>query len=82
MEINPVAGIRAVPAVRSLKNDPRLFTILDIDNTIGPQQDTFSHNEGKMTGGQDDETSEQELSEEASKESQANDSGSTFNLFA
>jgi hypothetical protein len=82
MEISPIAGIRAVIEVKSPKNDPQLFTVFDIENAIGPQHDTFSHNEGKMTGRQDDETTEQESSAEPSIETQATDSGSSVDLFA
>jgi hypothetical protein len=82
MEINPIAGVRAVAEVKSPKNDPQLFTVFDIENAIGPQHDALSHNEGKMTGGQDDETAEQESPAEPSLKSQGKDSGSTINLFA
>jgi hypothetical protein len=82
MEINPIAGVRAVAAVKSPKNDPQLFAVFDIENAIGPQQDSFSHSKGKMTGGQDDETTEQEFTAVPSKENRATDSDSTVNLFA
>jgi hypothetical protein len=82
MEINPIAEIRVVAAVRSPKKDLQLFTVFDIENAIGPQQDSFSHNEGRMTGGQDDETAEQDSPEEPSKETEVSDSSPTVNLFA
>jgi hypothetical protein len=79
MEINPIAGMRAVAAVKSPKKDPQLFRVFDIENVIGSQQDSFSHNQGKMSGGQDDVTAEQESPE---KQTQTADSGSTVSFFA
>ena len=83
MEINPIAGIRAAPAVKSPKNDLQLSAVFDIENAFAPQQDTFAQNEGKMTGGQDDESVEQEdASAESSADMPAGDSKSTVNFIA
>lgn len=83
MEINPIAGIRAVSAVKSPKNEPQLSAVFDIESAFGPQQDTFAQNEGKMTGGQDDETAEpEEASAESAADTTARGSESTVNFFA
>ena len=83
MEINPIAAIRAVPAIKSPKNDLQLSAVFDIESAFGTEQDTFAQNEGKMTGGQDNETAEQEeASAEPSADTPSGDSNSTVNLFA
>jgi hypothetical protein len=82
MEISPIAGIRAVPAVKLPKNDPQLSAVFDIENPFGPQQDTFSQRQGKMSGGQDDGTAGQEASAESSADSPASAPNSTVSLFA
>lgn len=83
MEINPIARVRVVHTARQPKNDPQLSAVFDIENAFRAQQDTFAQNEGKMTGGQDDESTEQEgTTAEASAETAAADSGPTVNLFA
>ena len=83
MEINPIAGIRGVLAVNQPKDDPQHFAVFEIENAFGQQQDTFAHNEGKMTGGQDDETAEQEeASAESSADAPNGESKSTVNFIA
>jgi hypothetical protein len=82
MEISPIAGIRAVPAVKPPKDDPQLSAVFDIENAFGPQQDTFSQRQGEMTGGQDDGAAGQETSAESSADSPASAPNSTVSLFA
>jgi hypothetical protein len=83
MEISPIPGIRAVPAVKPSKNNPQLSAVFDIENVSGPQQDTFSNNGKKMAGGQDGETTEQEVeSAEPSADTPDSNTGSTVNLIA
>jgi len=81
MEIGPIPGIRVLPGVKPPKNAPQLSAVFEVENAIGPQQDTFSHNESKMSGGQDDAI-EEEASAELSAETPASDSSSIVNLFA
>jgi hypothetical protein len=82
MEINQISGTRVVAAVKSPKNDPQILSVFNVENAIGLQHDTFSHNEGKMKGGQDDETTEPESPEASSIETQPSGSNSTVDLFA
>ncbi len=82
MEINPIAGIRAVSAVKPPKNNPQLSAVFDIESAFGPQQDTFSGNGKRTAGGQDEEATEQEAPAEPSADTPASNSGSTVNLFA
>ena len=81
MEISPIVGIRAVPAMKPPKNDPQLFAVFEIENGIGPQQDTFLKNEGKMTGGQDDENTDEEAPAELPAATEVSDSSSSINVF-
>ncbi len=78
MEISPIPGIRAVPAVKGPKNEPQLSAVFDIENALGPQQDTFLNNGKQMSGGQDDSAAEQDHTAEEEHSS----SDSTVNLFA
>jgi hypothetical protein len=55
MEIGPIPGIRAVPAVKAPPADPRLSAIFDVENSSGPGDDTYSGSGRKASGGQDDE---------------------------
>ena len=82
MEIIPILGIRGVPAVKPPKNEPQLSAVFHIENTIGPQQDTFSKNEGKMAGGQDDESADEEAAAEPSADSAVSDRGLSVNVLA
>jgi hypothetical protein len=82
MEINPITGIRAVSAVKSPKNEPQLSAVFDIESAFGPRQDTLAQNEGKMTGGQDDETAEPEETGESIADTAPGSSDSTVNFFA
>lgn len=83
MEINPIAQVRAVSAVKPSRNEPQLSAIFDIESAFGPQQDTFAQNAGKMTGGQDNETAEpEETSAESSADTADSGSDSTVDFFA
>ena len=62
MEIAPIPGIRAVPAVKAPPADARLSAVFDIENSSGPGDDTYSGSGRKAAGGQDDEA-EDELEE-------------------
>jgi len=55
MEISPIPGIRAVPAVKAPPADPRLSAIFDVENSSGPVDDTYSGSGRKAAGGQDEE---------------------------
>jgi len=79
MEISPIPGIRAVPAVKASKNDLRLSAVFDIESALGPQQDTFLNNSKEMSGGQDDSAAEQG---ESAEEEHSAGSESTVNFFA
>ncbi len=79
MEISPIPGIRAVPAVTASKNDARLSAVFDIESALGPQPDTFLKNNKEMSGGQDDSAAEQD---ESAEEEHSGKSDSTVNLFA
>jgi hypothetical protein len=82
MEISPIAGIRAVPAVKLPKDDPQLSAVFDIESAFGPQKNAFSQRQGKMSGGQDDGAAGQETSAESSADSPASAPNSTVSLFA
>jgi hypothetical protein len=79
MEISPIPGIRAVPAVKAPKNDSRPSAVFDIESALGPQQDTFLNDSKEMSGGQDDSAAEQDESTTATPDP---DTNSTVNLFA
>lgn len=82
MEISPISGFRALPAIKPPKNSPQLTAVFEIENAFDPQQDTYSHSGRKMVGGQDDEAAEQEGATNAAEDSSASESGSTVNLIA
>jgi len=51
MEISPIPGIRALPAVKAPPADPRLSAVFDIENSSGPADDTYSGSGRKASGG-------------------------------
>jgi hypothetical protein len=79
MEISPIPGIRAVPAIKAPKNDSRPSAVFDIESAFGPQQGTFLKNNKEMSGGQDDSAAEHG---ESAEEEHSCSSDSTVNLFA
>ena len=72
MEIGPIPGIRALPAVKAPPADPRLSAVFDIENSSGAGDDTYSGSGRKGAGGQDDED---ESSLEADSVSEFSDDG-------
>jgi hypothetical protein len=81
MEISPIPGIRTLPAVKTLKKDPQLSAVFDIESAFGPQQDTLSQKEREMTGGEDDEGADHDARAECQSDDSDDHSG-TVNLFA
>ena len=81
MEIGPILRIHAVSSVKPAGNGPQLSAVFEIKNVIGPRQDTLSHSENKMPGGQDDSIVE-EAPTELSAETLDSDSDSTVSFFA
>jgi hypothetical protein len=80
MEISPIPGIRAFPAVKTPPVDPRLSGVFDIGDSPGPGDDSYSGSGRKAAGGQDDEADEPEQADEM--ESQQESIGSGVNFFA
>ena len=71
MEIGPISGIRAVPAVKSSPSGPRLPAVFDVEHSSAPDDDTYSGSQS-AAGGEDDqdEMSEKEQAEQSVSPSQ------------
>ena len=82
MEIIPIPGIRALPAVKAPPADPRLSAVFDIENSSGPADDTYSGSGRKASGGQDDEEEESLLEAESDSEFPNAGSGGSINILA
>ncbi len=76
MEIGPIPGIRAVPAVKAPPANAGLSAVFDIANSPGAGDDTYSGSGRKATGGQDDETEDEFVELESASES--SESGTDF----
>jgi hypothetical protein len=68
MEIAPIPGIRAVPAVKAPPANPRLSAIFDIEHSSEPGDDSYSGSGRKASGGQDDEDVMEMVEVESSSE--------------
>jgi hypothetical protein len=80
MEISPIPGIRALPAVKAPPVDPRLSAVFDIENSSGPGDDTYSGNGRKAAGGQDDEAEESLLDAESGSVFSDGEGGGGINI--
>jgi len=80
MEISPIPGIRALPAVKAPPVDPRLSAVFDIENSSGPGDDTYSGNGRKAAGGQDDEAEESLLDAESGSVFSGGEGGGGINI--
>ena len=80
MEISPIPGIRALPAVKAPPVDPRLSAVFDIENSSGPGDDTYSCNGRKAAGGQDDEAEESLLDAESGSVFSGGEGGGGINI--
>ncbi len=80
MEISPIPGIRALPAVKAPPVDLRLSAVFDIENSSGPGDDTYSGSGRKALGGQDDEAEESLLEQDSASESPNDGFGGSINI--
>lgn len=58
MEISPITGIRVIPVVKVPAADSDLSRVVEIENSSKPDDDTYSGNGKKASGGQDNEDDE------------------------
>jgi len=79
MQVAPIPGMRLMPAIKRPQNDPVLSAVIDAESLFGVKQDALSQSGGKMPGGQDGESTEQEEAPESVEET---DPGPTVNFFA
>jgi len=61
MEISPIAGIRAMPVVKSPPIDPELTAVFDIDNSARIGDETWTPSERKSGRGAEDDGSDDPL---------------------
>ena len=80
MEISPIPGIRALPAVKAPPADPRLSAVFDIENSSGAGDDTYSGSGRKAAGGQDDEDEESLLDAESGSVFSGGEGGGSINI--
>ncbi len=80
MEISPIPGIRALPAVKAPPANSRLFAVFDIENSSGAGDDTYSGSGRKAAGGQDDESEEGLLEEESGSKFIDDGNGGSINI--
>jgi hypothetical protein len=80
MEISPIPGIRALPAVKAPPVDPRLSAVFDIENSSGAGDDTYSGSGRKAAGGQDDEAEESLLDAESGSVFSGGEGGGSINI--
>jgi hypothetical protein len=80
MEISPIPGIRALPAVKAPPADPRLSAVFDIENSSGAGDDTYSGSGRKAAGGQDDEAEESLLDAESGSVFSGGEGGGSINI--
>ena len=80
MEISPIPGIRALPAVKAPPVDPRLSAVFDIENSSGAGDDTYSGSGRKAAGGQDDEDEESLLDAESGSVFSGGEGGGGINI--
>lgn len=82
MEIGPIPGIRALPAVKTPPADPRLSAVFDIQNSSSAGDDTFSGSNKKTASGQDDEADELDEQTESATETRLDNPNSTIHFVA
>jgi hypothetical protein len=82
MEIGPITGIRAIPAIKAPRNEQQVSAIFDIENAAGPLDDNFAQSGGNQAGGQDDDSAESVEPAESPLEASADGSSSAVNFFA
>lgn len=85
MDISPIPGIRALPVTKTPPVDPRLSTILDVENPTAPDDDTYSGNRKQTAECQDDEDQvlpEEEAEPESQQQSSNEAAPSRINVFA
>jgi hypothetical protein len=61
MEISPIAGIRALPVVKTPPVAPELPAVFDIDNSARTGDETYSPSNGKSAGSSEDQPPEDEF---------------------
>ncbi len=80
MEISPIPGIRALPAVKTPPADSRLSAVFDIENSSGVGDDTYSGSGRKAAGGQDDEAEKEVVESESASDGSAASAGGSVNF--
>jgi hypothetical protein len=63
MEISPIAGIRAMPVVKSPPAEPELTAVFDIDNSARIGDETWTPSDSKQGRGSEDDGSDDEFVE-------------------
>lgn len=66
MEIGPIAGIRAVPAVKSRPLDSELSALFEIESSARAGDDTYTGNGKKAAGAEENDEEDAEDLEELS----------------
>jgi hypothetical protein len=70
MEIGPIPGIRVEAVVKVPSAEPELPDVFDVERS---REDTWTGDEGKDSGGQDNETEESDDFEEANEKVDASE---------
>jgi hypothetical protein len=63
MEISPISGIRALPALKAKSADVGPAAVFDIENFVRIDDETYSPGGGKSASGAEDEALEEEIEE-------------------
>ena len=80
MEISPIAGIRAMPVMKTPPADSDLSRVLDIEKPSQPADDSYSGSGKKAAGGEDDEGAEPEEGSEVEPGMQGAGNGRTTQI--
>ncbi|MGA2216844.1 MAG: hypothetical protein ABSG51_02075 [Terracidiphilus sp.] len=64
MEISPIAGVRAMPVMRTPPSDTDLPAVFDIENSAKTDDETYTPSDGRQGSAAEDEEPEEELSAE------------------
>jgi len=75
MEIGPVTGIRAVPAIKAPPPDPGLSGVFDIENFARASDETYTPSAGKSAGGREDEFDDPLVEEEPEAQMRSQEDG-------
>lgn len=67
MELSPIAGIRALAAVKPRPVDPELTAFFDIESSARPGDDTYTGNSKKAAGAEENDQEDSEDLEEISE---------------